>query len=138
MAGAEFAAVDDFDPEAGAVEHRLGALRAQDFDQLSPGRALQLCEVAAGLIPKPTELRVYHMELTLGRSEADSALRRAGALKVDEGKNGRLRVTVPEGLAPSALFDAVQNAGGAVRQMHAHRRTLEEVFLGALQEESAR
>jgi ABC-2 type transport system ATP-binding protein len=96
--------------------------------------------IAAGSVAEltRTELRVYHMELTLGRSEADSALRRAGALEVDEGKNGRLRVTVPEGLAPSALFDAVHNAGGAVRRMQAHRRTLEEVFLGALEEESAR
>ena len=41
--------------------------------------------------------------------------------------------TVPEAVPVSSLFAAVLAAGGAVRELVEHRRTLEEVFLGAVQ-----
>ena len=80
-----------------------------------------------------TEVRVYHLELAAGSPDAEQALQAAGAVSLDPEGDGQLRVTVPEGLSPSALFDAVHKAGGAVRRMRVHRRTLEEVFLGAVQ-----
>jgi hypothetical protein len=46
----------------------------------------------------------------------------------------RYRLTLPEELPVAEVFLAVQNAGGTVRQLRQHRRTLEEVFLGAVRD----
>jgi ABC-2 type transport system ATP-binding protein len=61
------------------------------------------------------------------------ALLHGGALAIEPREDGALRVVVPESFAAGVVFDAVLRSGGAVLSLVEHRRTLEEVFLGAVE-----
>lgn len=80
-----------------------------------------------------TQVRIYHLELAAPGDGVEEAIRGAGAVDLELEGDGQMRVSVPEELPPSALFEAVRRSGGAVRRMRAHKRSLEEVFLGAVQ-----
>ena len=77
--------------------------------------------------------RIYRMEATGEADRVAMALEEKGVTTVEPQANGSLRLTVPEAVPVSNLFAAVLAAGGAVRELAEHRRTLEEVFLGAVQ-----
>jgi len=77
-------------------------------------------------------LRVFEMECTGVEHDVEPALRQSGLSAVECVGGGRYRLTVPSGLPMSRVFAAVRQASGTVRELVEHRRTLEEVFLGAL------
>ena len=81
-----------------------------------------------------TATRDLHARLLGDRSALEQSLRAAGVLEVHAEDGDRYRLTLPDELPVAAVFKAVQNAGGSVRQLSEHRRTLEEVFLGAVQD----
>jgi ABC-2 type transport system ATP-binding protein len=76
--------------------------------------------------------RLLRITVTGEAARAADALRAAGALQV-EAHGPELRVVVPETLARAQLFAALAAAGANVQRLVEHRRTLEEVFLGALE-----
>ena len=63
-----------------------------------------------------------------------TGLQRAGVGAITPDADGAMHLEVPDSLSPRELFAAVHAAGGAVRALREHRRTLEEVFLGAVDE----
>ncbi|MHC4813213.1 MAG: ABC transporter ATP-binding protein [Planctomycetota bacterium] len=81
-----------------------------------------------------TETRDLHVRLDGERAALEQGLRAAGVLAVHPEDGDRYRLTLPEELPVAEVFLAVQNAGGTVRQLRQHRRTLEEVFLGAVRD----
>ncbi|MHC4079024.1 MAG: ABC transporter ATP-binding protein [Planctomycetota bacterium] len=81
-----------------------------------------------------TETRDLHVRLDGNRAALEQGLRAAGVLAVHPEDGDRYRLTLPEELPVAEVFLAVQKAGGTVRQLSQHRRTLEEVFLGAVRD----
>jgi ABC-2 type transport system ATP-binding protein len=78
--------------------------------------------------------RVYELGVVgCERAELEARLTALGTVSVEEVAPAQLRLTVPEDLSTQALFGAVAAAGGEVRRLVEHRRTLEDVFLGAVQ-----
>jgi hypothetical protein len=51
---------------------------------------------------------------------------------VEPGPDARFRLSVGDGFETTWVFAAVRDLGGAVHGLVEHRRTLEEVFLGAV------
>ncbi|MEM7205084.1 MAG: ABC transporter ATP-binding protein [Planctomycetota bacterium] len=93
--------------------------------------------LAAGPLDELT--RTSSRTFRLATSASGPALRQAllargsQAVEVDERSGGsEWVVTVPSDLDPSALFAAVLDVGGTVDRLAEHRRSLEEVFLAAL------
>ncbi len=91
--------------------------------------------LAAGRVDELTKTRTrdLHTRLLGDRSALEQSLRAAGVLEVHAEDSDRYRLTLPDELPVADVFRAVQKAGGSVRQLSEHRRTLEEVFLGAVQ-----
>ena len=91
--------------------------------------------LAAGEVKGLTQNKTRIIHLALGGPD-DHQLRGALApLSVDPIGNpspGRFELTVPENLPSKKVFATVRDAGGVVREFREHRRTLEEVFLGAV------
>ncbi|MCC6670103.1 MAG: ABC transporter ATP-binding protein [Planctomycetes bacterium] len=79
-----------------------------------------------------TPVRVFHMEAVARREALERALRDAGVLELGVEEGGRLRLTVPESMTAREVFAAVAGANGSVRRLQEHRRSLEDVFLGAV------
>jgi len=96
---------------------------------LEQGRVL-----AAGNVADLTkaETRDLHVRVEGDRPLVEQSLSVAGVLTVVAEDGDRYRLTLPEELPVAEVFKAVQGAGGTVRQLSEHRRTLEEVFLGAV------
>lgn len=94
--------------------------------------------LAAGKVADLTkaETRDLHARLDGDRALLEQGLRAAGVLAVSAEDGDRYRLTMPEELPVAEVFKAVQTANGTVRQLAEHRRTLEEVFLGAVREAS--
>lgn len=90
--------------------------------------------LAAGKVADLTkaETRDLHARLEGERPLLEQSLGAAGVLRVVAENTDRYRLTLPEELSVAEVFKAVQAAGGTVRQLAEHRRTLEEVFLGAV------
>ncbi|MEZ5965561.1 MAG: ABC transporter ATP-binding protein [Planctomycetota bacterium] len=59
-------------------------------------------------------------------------LRGDGVVAASVGERGLLQLDVVEGFEASTVFAAVSAAGGVVRRLVEHRRSLEDVFLGAV------
>jgi len=96
---------------------------------LEQGRVL-----ASGRVNELTQAdtRDLHARLEGDRAALDKSLRARGVLAVAPEDGDRFRLTLPEGLSVAEVFRAVQAARGTVHQLMEHRRTLEEVFLGAV------
>ena len=96
---------------------------------LEQGRVL-----AAGKLAELTraETRDLHVHLEGDCAVLEQSLGAAGVLEVIAEEGDRYRLRLPEELPVAEVFKAVQTAGGSVRQLSEHRRTLEEVFLGAV------
>ncbi|HLU39822.1 MAG TPA: ABC transporter ATP-binding protein [Planctomycetota bacterium] len=60
------------------------------------------------------------------------ALTADGVLAVTDRGSGRLALEVGESFSPAVVFGAVQACGGVVRRLVEQRRSLEDVFLGAV------
>jgi ABC-2 type transport system ATP-binding protein len=90
--------------------------------------------LAAGKVADLTkaETRDLHARLDGDRPLLEQSLGVAGVMTVVAEDGDRYRLTLPEELPVAEVFKAVQAAGGTVRQLFEHRRTLEEVFLGAV------
>jgi ABC-2 type transport system ATP-binding protein len=95
--------------------------------------------LAAGPLAELTRhaARSFALEAAGPREALAAELRSAGVLEVESPQADHYRLAVPDGLEPVRLFAAVQSAGGAVRRLVEHRRTLEEVFLGAVRDAKA-
>jgi ABC-2 type transport system ATP-binding protein len=94
--------------------------------------------VASGPVAELTRAatRVFDLETSPIDALGD-ALRRAGALDVTDNARGGLAVTLPESVPTRDVFRAVAEAGGEVRRLVERRRTLAEVFLGAVRADEA-
>ncbi len=95
---------------------------------------------AAGLVRDLTRTptRVFELEAAGDQERLHAALRAAGVTSIDATTPPILRLLVPEEFAPARIFGAVQECDGVVRRLVEHRRTLEEVFLGAVAATTAR
>lgn len=90
---------------------------------VAQGRIEDLC--------RTTERR-YHLQVEPATVEIPD-LRLPGVRIVPQGA-GRYAVEVEGELQPRELFALVQERGGTVRELVPHRRSLEEVFLGAVRD----
>jgi ABC-2 type transport system ATP-binding protein len=89
--------------------------------------------VAAGPVAELTRAPLKVLELEVqGGADPAAALRRAGAVAVEVLPRGGLAVTVPDAVGSRGVFAAVAADGGAVRRLVERRRSLGEVFLGAV------
>lgn len=78
-------------------------------------------------------LRAYEVTVSdLDDAALQAAFAEAGVVATQRDERGQLRVTLREGAAPAGLFAAVARRQGAVRRFVEHRRSLEDVFLGAV------
>jgi ABC-2 type transport system ATP-binding protein len=102
---------------------------------LEKGRVL-----ASGTVAELTKSssRSFELECTLALEEARASVLRDGALEAAPFGERGLEVVVPADWHPSRLFGAVGRAGGAVLRLVERRRTLEQVFLGAVLESGAK
>ncbi len=66
-----------------------------------------------------------------------AALRQRGVEQATPDARGNVRLEVVEGFSTARVFAAVQDSGGVVRRLVEHRRSLEDVFLGAVRDEEA-
>ncbi len=96
---------------------------------LEQGRVL-----ASGPLAELTKntLRVFLLESTGSHDAVRASLLARGVAEVDELTDGQFRLTIPQNFQMHDVFAAVQDAGGAVHKLSEHRRSLEEVFLGAV------
>jgi ABC-2 type transport system ATP-binding protein len=78
------------------------------------------------------ETRSIHLFVSGDVPASRAALERVDGAAVVESDPGRFLVTVAAELPSSALFGAVRGAGGQVHEFREHRRSLEDVFLGAV------
>lgn len=90
--------------------------------------------LASGTLAELTKAtaKSYELECSLPAPQASAALLHVGALATEALGTARLAVSVPLELPVATLFAAVRGAGGTVRRLVERRRTLEEVFLGAV------
>jgi ABC-2 type transport system ATP-binding protein len=106
--------------------------------------------LASGPLQELTRTRTRTIELDVAgdRGAVQVALRNAGVSEVDAtaaaapeaavpGGPHRLRLAVDATMARSAVFAAVLDAGATVLRLVEHRRSLEEVFLGAVGDDVA-
>lgn len=96
--------------------------------------------VAQGAVSELTRhaVRVLDLECDAPADGVREALLGAGAVEVEELGEGRFGVTVPESLPAREIFAAVLALGGRVTRLEERRRTLEEVFLGAVRDGARR
>ena len=89
---------------------------------------------AAGSLADLTRFteRIYQLKIDGDLAAVQRALGATG-FRVTAGEGELLEVAIPEGDPPAVLFRAVQQAGALVRTLLHKRRTLEEVFLAAVQ-----
>ncbi len=91
--------------------------------------------MASGPMQELTQspVRLFDLDSSAAPEALASALREAGVLEI-EGREtkGSYRLTLPDHLPLPAIFAAVVSSGGTVRRLVEHRRSLEEVFLGAV------
>lgn len=82
-------------------------------------------------------VRLFDLDSSAEAASLEQALRRVGVLEIENSDIlGSYRLTLPDNLPLSAVFSAVASCGGTVRRLVEHRRSLEEVFLGAVGESS--
>lgn len=81
--------------------------------------------------------RAYVLEATGTPAVLETALRQEGVQAIERLREGEYRLAVHEAQGSAVLFRAVQSAGGSVRRLVEQRRSLEEVFLGAVRESQA-
>jgi ABC-2 type transport system ATP-binding protein len=94
--------------------------------------------VAAGPVAELTRAAIRVVDLETGPIDAlEAALHGVGALEVAPNTRGGVAVTLPESVPTRDVFRAVADAGGEVRRLVERRRTLAEVFLGAVRAEEA-
>jgi len=97
--------------------------------------------VASGAVGALTAGAVREFDLTCGGLDvaaAESALRLAGiAAERLSGDESRLRVELQDGGDVRPLFAALSARGGTVRRLVERRRSLEQVFLGAVRDRGA-
>jgi ABC-2 type transport system ATP-binding protein len=79
-----------------------------------------------------TDTRVVHVALRGDEARLETALAPLCVEAPVRSGDGAFRLTVAEDLPAQALFRAVAAAGGAVRELREHRRSLEDVFLHAV------
>jgi ABC-2 type transport system ATP-binding protein len=108
----------------------------QDVESICPEVVLleRGVVLAAGPVRELTghAARLYHLEATGDPSVILSQLVSAGITGVEQVADRHYQLTIPEPVAVATVFTAVRSAGGAVHELVEHRRTLEEVFLGAV------
>jgi ABC-2 type transport system ATP-binding protein len=96
--------------------------------------------LAAGTVRELTAHARRAFDLAVDNVEAEpltAALSSAGVADVSANGRGQLRLEVADGFPLARVFAAVQNHGGVVRRLVEHRRSLEDVFLGAVRNEGA-
>jgi ABC-2 type transport system ATP-binding protein len=92
--------------------------------------------LASGKVQELTAhaLRVYDIAVQdLDAAALQAALQEAGVVESQLDDRGNLRVTMREGASTAGVFAAVGRRGGAVRRFVEHRRSLEDVFLRAVE-----
>ncbi|MFO1051268.1 MAG: ABC transporter ATP-binding protein [Planctomycetota bacterium] len=95
--------------------------------------------VAAGEIKELTRgvARRFHLTVDDHFEAVLAALRHAGAEARMTSVDRPMEVTLPEGFALSAVFSAVDSVGARVHALVEQRRSLAEVFLGAVDQHEA-
>lgn len=91
--------------------------------------------LAAGTVRELTAHAARAFELAVEGGDPArlvEALRQNGVLEATHDGRGNLRLQAPDGFCAARVFAAVQACGGVVRRFVEHRRSLEDVFLGAL------
>ncbi|MCC6783887.1 MAG: ABC transporter ATP-binding protein [Planctomycetes bacterium] len=90
--------------------------------------------VAAGPLAELTRgiARRFRLTVDAQRAAVRNALLVEGASEVLELQDDALRVTLPEGVPVAVLFRAAAGAGVAVHALVEERRSLAEIFLGAV------
>lgn len=113
----------------------------QDVESICPNVVLleKGTVVAAGPVSELTRhaTRVFNVEATGDSATLTGCWIAAGAADVTKIGDRRYDVTIPEDFAVARLFSAVLEAGGSMYELVEHRRTLEEVFLGAVSSSKA-
>ena len=89
--------------------------------------------VASGPLAELTRSERVEYQFVVDPPELVLAPEAVAALGMEPLGGGAWRAFVQAGTAAQRVFEAVHAAGGSVRQILLHRRTLEEVFLGAVQ-----
>lgn len=94
--------------------------------------------LASGTVEELTAgaARVVDISLRGELDRARAALREVAVAELEELQPGRLRVTVPDDYPVRELYRVVQDAAAAVQGLQFHRRSLEEVFLHAVEGEA--
>ncbi len=92
--------------------------------------------VAAGPLSELTrhEVRVFVVDIAGATTSPIEAFERHGALNIELSGSDRYRVTLPEDVGVSSLFAAAVDCGAMVHRLVEHKRSLEDVFLGAVKE----
>ncbi len=95
--------------------------------------------VAKGRVAELTRgvARRFRVEVDDHRDGVCAALSGAGALDVAREDDQRLLVTLPDSVPIAALFAAAARAGACVHSLVEERRSLAEVFLGAISDAEA-
>ena len=91
--------------------------------------------LAAGSVKELTrhDTRRYHLSLGGDDAALESALAAFSGHEVSLEGAGRFEITVSDDTSTDQIFKAVQGAGGVVRELREHHRSLEEVFLVAVE-----
>ena len=94
--------------------------------------------VTAGPVAELTRapVRIFEIDASVA-APLPEVLRAAGALEVAPAPRGGFAVTLPAAVDTRAVFAAIAAAGGAVRRLVERRRSLAEVFLGAVRPAAA-
>ena len=108
----------------------------QDVESICPSIVLleKGAVLAAGPVQELTRhvTRVFNVEATGDPSALEAGWSAAGVIGVERRDELRYDVTVPDGFEVPRIFAVVRDSGGVMREIVEHRRTLEEVFLGAV------
>lgn len=91
--------------------------------------------IAAGPLQELTKssVRRFDLESSAAVVPLEKALLGAGVIEIEKREvPGSYRLKLPDDLPLPAIFSAVAACGGTVRKLVEHRRSLEEVFLGAV------
>jgi ABC-2 type transport system ATP-binding protein len=91
--------------------------------------------LTAGSVEELTRHETRKLHLSLGGEEAKliAALESLSEHGTDRVGPGRFELIVPEDVTTEHVFGVVQSAGGVVRELREHHRSLEEVFLLAVE-----
>lgn len=80
------------------------------------------------------ETSKLHLSLAGDDEKLTSALAEFSGHEVESSGPGRFEITISDEVSRDQVFGVVLKAGGVVRELREHHRSLEEVFLGAVED----